>query len=76
MENGEPSKGHGHEVPVGGKFKAEAFADTGISTSTAHRYEELTGGREEQGQKAARVAAEKYFAEQKQAEQSPYFSAV
>ena len=62
MENGEPSKGHGHEVPVGGKFKAEAFANAGISTSTAHRYEELTGGREEQGQKAAKVAAEKHFA--------------
>jgi hypothetical protein len=33
---GEPSKGHGHEVPASGKFKAQALAEAGISTSTAH----------------------------------------
>ena len=35
-------------LPAGGKSKAEALADAGISTSTAHRYEEIAGGREEQ----------------------------
>jgi hypothetical protein len=29
----------------GGKTKAEALAEAGISTSSAHRYEELAGGR-------------------------------
>jgi hypothetical protein len=41
----------GRLVPASGK-KAEALADAGISTSTANRYEELAGGREEQAQAA------------------------
>jgi len=58
-------------LPNGGKPKAEALADAGLSTSTAQRYEELAGGREKQGQKVAAVAADKYFAEQRQAKEPP-----
>jgi hypothetical protein len=50
-------------LPAGGKSKAEALADAGISTSTAQRYEELAGGREEQAQAAGRAAMEAYFAQ-------------
>lgn len=48
-------------LPAGGKSKAAALADAGISTSTAQRYEELAGGREEQAQAAGRAAMEAYF---------------
>ena len=57
-------------LPAGGKSKAEALADAGISTSTAQRYEELAGGREEQAQAAGRAAMEAYFA-QSRAEGAP-----
>jgi hypothetical protein len=50
-------------LPAGGKSKAAALADAGISTSTAQRYEELAGGREEQAQAAGRAAMEAYFAQ-------------
>ncbi len=50
-------------LPAGGKSKAEALADAGISTSTAQRYEELAGGREEQAQAAGHAAMEAYFAQ-------------
>jgi hypothetical protein len=50
-------------LPPGGKSKAEALADAGISTSTAQRYEELAGGREAQAQAAGRAAMEAYFAQ-------------
>jgi hypothetical protein len=36
-----------------GSSKAEQLASAGISTSTANRYEELSGGREEQAQAIA-----------------------
>jgi hypothetical protein len=62
LEKSNQARGGRH--PSDGKpTKTEQLIDAGISTSTANRYEELTGGREEQGQKAAKVAAEKYFAE-------------
>ena len=48
-------------LPAGGKSKAAALADAGISKSAAQRYEELTGGREEQAQAAGRAAMEAYF---------------
>ena len=48
-------------LPAGGKSKAAALADAGISTSTAQRYEELAGGREEQAQAVGRAAMEAYF---------------
>jgi hypothetical protein len=48
-------------LPAGGKSKAEALAHAGISTSTAQRYEELAGGREEQAQAAGHAAMEAYF---------------
>lgn len=44
------------------KSKTDALADAGISTSTAHDYEELAGGREEQAINAAAAATESYFA--------------
>ncbi len=55
--------GGGSKFPAVGISKAQALADAGISTSTAHRYEELAGGREEQAQAAGRAAMEAYFAQ-------------
>ncbi|UPY35046.1 hypothetical protein [Sediminicoccus sp. KRV36] len=55
--------GGGSKFPAVGTSKAQALADAGISTSTAHRYEELAGGREEQAQAAGRAAMEAYFAQ-------------
>ena len=57
-------------LPTGGKSKADALADAGISTSTAQRYEELAGGREGQAQAAGHAAMEAYFA-QSRAEGAP-----
>jgi hypothetical protein len=58
-------------LPTNGKnFKARALADAGISTSTAHRAEELAGGGVN-GHSAALAATEKYFAEQKLAKRPP-----
>src|SRR3954471_19001574 len=45
-------------LPSGGKSKAGAIADAGLSTSSAHRYEELAGGRDQRGMAAAKAAAE------------------
>jgi hypothetical protein len=53
--------GGGSKFPAMGISKAQALADAGISTSTAHRYEELAGGREEQAQAVGRAAMEAYF---------------
>jgi hypothetical protein len=40
------TEGHGAEIrlPIDGKSKEQQLAAAGISTSTAHRYEELVGG--------------------------------
>jgi hypothetical protein len=46
--------------------KEQALAQAGIPVSTAHDYEQLTGGKEEQGQIAAASATEVYFAEQRE----------
>ncbi len=48
-------------LPDGRKSKTQALADAGISTSTAHEYEQLTGGADARGEAAAR-AAEVFFA--------------
>jgi hypothetical protein len=64
LEKAEPDKGHGAGLPISGKTKADQLAQAGISTSTANRYEELTGGKEKQLQETATIAAENYFAEQ------------
>ena len=40
LEKAKPAKGHGHEVPAGGKFKEQQLAEAGISTS-AGGYEQL-----------------------------------
>ena len=62
LERAEPGgAGGGSKFPSVGISKAQALADAGISTSTAHRYEELAGGREEQAQAAGRAAMEAYF---------------
>ncbi len=71
LERAEPGGlGGGSKFPPVGISKAQALADAGISTSTAHRYEELAGGREEQAQAAGRAAMEAYFA-QSRAEGEP-----
>src|SRR4030095_15355135 len=59
------------ELWASGKPKAEALADAGLTTSTAHRYEELAGGREAQAQHAAVAALEHYTATTKQAGEVP-----
>lgn len=38
-----------YRLPTAGQSKADALLDAGISTSTAHRYEELTGGADARG---------------------------
>jgi hypothetical protein len=60
LEKAQPHKGHG--VLAGEKTKAEALAEAGPTVPTAHRYEQLAGGKTEQGQEAALAAAETYFA--------------
>ncbi len=42
--------------------KTEALADAGISTSTAHEYEQLTGGADARGEAAAKRAIEETLA--------------
>jgi hypothetical protein len=49
-------------LPSGGKSKAKALADAGVSTTSAQRYEELAGGREANAQAAALAATEIFFA--------------
>lgn len=66
LEKAEVAGGRGGQpelrLPSSGKSKADALSEAGISTSTAHRYEELAGGREEQAQASGKAAAEAYFA--------------
>jgi len=45
-------------LPGGRKSKTQALADAGISTSTAHEYEQLTGGADARGEVAAKRAIE------------------
>ncbi len=52
------------------RLKAEALADAGISTSTAHKYEQLTGGADARGEAAAKRAIEDTLARGR-AEQTP-----
>jgi hypothetical protein len=66
LERAEPGgaidgKRGGSKIPPVGISKTQALADAGIPTSTAHRYEELAGGREAQAQAAGRAAMEAYF---------------
>jgi hypothetical protein len=55
---GRPNSSHQREE----LSKAEALAEAGLSTSSANRYEQLAGGRDEQAQAAGKAAAENYFA--------------
>lgn len=59
----ETAKANQHKARLPNVGKKQALADAGISTSQAHRLEELAGGKTEQGIKAAKNAAEQYFAE-------------
>ncbi len=49
-------------LPDGRKSKTQALADAGISTSTAHEYEQLTGGADARGEAAAKRAIEETLA--------------
>jgi hypothetical protein len=44
------------------KSKTDQLGKAGIGLRTAERYEELTGGREQQAQQVAATAMEAYFA--------------
>jgi hypothetical protein len=61
--------GGGSKVSAGALSKAETLAEAGISKRTAYKYEELAGGKTEQGQRAAEAAAEAYFARSRDDEQ-------
>ena len=56
-------------LPAGGQSKSATLAEAGISTTTANRYEQLAGGKTEQGQNAAAAAAETYFARSRDTEE-------
>jgi hypothetical protein len=62
LEKDNPNK----RLPIDGKSKAQALKEVGISTSTAQRYEELAGPREEQAQEAIKAATEHYLAESRE----------
>lgn len=51
-----------YKLPTGGKSKADVLASAGISTSEAHRLEQLAGGRDALAMAAASAAAELVFA--------------
>jgi hypothetical protein len=64
-------EGPGAVIPSSGKYKRDALADAGISTTTANRYEQLAGGKTERGQNAAEAAAESYFARSREDSEPP-----
>jgi hypothetical protein len=49
-------------IPIDGKPKEQTLAEAGISTSTAQRYEELAGPKEEQAMHICAAATDNYFA--------------
>jgi hypothetical protein len=57
--------GQGSEVqlPSGGKSKAEAISEAGLTKSDAYRYQDLAGPKDQQAQTAGKAAAEVYFAQ-------------
>ena len=69
LEKAQPTHS-GVQLPSGGKLKSDVLAEAGLSTTTANRYEELTGGRDEQMRAVGTAAAESYFAKAS-AEQRP-----
>lgn len=54
--------GGGSKVRTDALSKADTLAEAGIAKRTAYDYEQLAGGKTEQGQRAAEAAAEAYFA--------------
>ena len=55
--------GGGAKFPPVEISKAEQLAEAGLPTTTAHRYEQLAGGRDAQAQAAGKAAMEAYFAQ-------------
>jgi len=57
-------------LPDGRKSKSDTLLDAGISTSTAHEYEQLTSGADARGEAAAKRAIEETLAKGR-AERTP-----
>lgn len=51
--------------------RGDRLTEAGIHPRTAERYEELTGGKQQQAQHTATAAAETYFAKAKENQQPP-----
>jgi len=68
-EHGGP--GGGSKIPPAGMSKAQALAEAGLSTSTAQRYEGLSGSRDTQAQAAGKAAMEAYFAQSRTEREPP-----
>jgi hypothetical protein len=60
----------------GKKSKAETLAEAGISTSTAQRYEQLAGPKEEQAAKVDRSGGEAYYGKQQEAKRPITFTGL
>lgn len=76
LEKAKYDKGHGTVVPTDGKYKTEVLAEAGISTSTANRYEELAGPKEEQAEAVIGAATDAYFAKQQETKEPVTFSGL
>src|SRR5882762_2106577 len=63
-------------IPIDGKPKSQVLAEAGISTSTAQRYEELAGPKEEQAEAVISAATDAYFSKQQEAKESISFSGL
>jgi hypothetical protein len=67
LEKAEPGgAGGGAIVPPEGQSKREAIAEAGLSKTTANRYEQLAGPRDQRAQNAGKAASEAYFAKARQ----------
>ncbi len=51
--------------------KSQALADAGLSKSSAHRMEQLAGGRDERAQAAGKAASENYYAQSRAKSEPP-----
>jgi hypothetical protein len=58
----ETAQGQRTELSATSRTKSETLAEAGIPKRTAYDYEQLAGGKTEQGQRAAEAAVETYFA--------------
>lgn len=71
LDKAEPHGRGPVSLPSGGKRKSEVLADAGISTSAAHRAEQLAGGPTKNGQRAAGLALDGYLAGARKAGRIP-----